>query len=294
MPTDPDAVAQQTLINQVTSLSPIATVKLITTLPMQIEGTLDDKSPYFFRARGGTAVLSITAPGRNPLDPTASTMSVDYQNSIDLTTPYEVMALFTALLTKHGRPPTNARQARAHSLHCCARHGCKYDDARCPVVLGQRQQEFPCEACEHDPAPPDRTVLVIEGDAVTDRNPRDLLVLGVFPDGFREQTQPSQGEFVELLSVHDDRKHRALRPLIGRRLRVTVELVDACPRCLGPLSRRPATSRTDNQTLICVDCGTDEGLRDTNREPLPPQEGWPVEGRYALAAAQENAGGEPE
>jgi len=37
-----------------------------------------------------------------------------------------------------------------HSSHCCIRHGCKYDNENCSVVLGILEQEYPCEACELD------------------------------------------------------------------------------------------------------------------------------------------------
>lgn len=33
-----------------------------------------------------------------------------------------------------------------------------------------------------------------------------------------------------------------------------------CPRCGGAYRAAPALSRTDNQTLICPDCGTREAL----------------------------------
>lgn len=33
----------------------------------------------------------------------------------------------------------------AHVTHCCKRHGCKYGDEDCPVVLGTAQQECACE-----------------------------------------------------------------------------------------------------------------------------------------------------
>lgn len=32
-----------------------------------------------------------------------------------------------------------------HATHCCKRHGCKYGDEDCPVVLGTAQQEYACE-----------------------------------------------------------------------------------------------------------------------------------------------------
>lgn len=35
-----------------------------------------------------------------------------------------------------------------HSTHCCVRHGCKYGDEDCPVILGTEKQEYPCENCD--------------------------------------------------------------------------------------------------------------------------------------------------
>lgn len=42
-----------------------------------------------------------------------------------------------------------------HTSHCCAKHGCKYNEGHwgtppCPVVNGVLKQEFPCEYCEED------------------------------------------------------------------------------------------------------------------------------------------------
>ena len=33
----------------------------------------------------------------------------------------------------------------SHETHCCKRHGCKYGDKNCPVVLGNVKQEYGCE-----------------------------------------------------------------------------------------------------------------------------------------------------
>lgn len=37
-----------------------------------------------------------------------------------------------------------------HTSHCCAKHGCKYGDAGCPVEKGGHAQENLCERCEDD------------------------------------------------------------------------------------------------------------------------------------------------
>lgn len=35
-----------------------------------------------------------------------------------------------------------------HEHHCCDKHGCKYGDVDCPVVLKLIKQKYPCEDCE--------------------------------------------------------------------------------------------------------------------------------------------------
>ena len=39
-----------------------------------------------------------------------------------------------------------------HASHCCARHGCKYGDADCPVVSGKVEQMYLCEECDNENA----------------------------------------------------------------------------------------------------------------------------------------------
>lgn len=34
-----------------------------------------------------------------------------------------------------------------HQTHCCMKHGCKYGDDDCPVVLKRTKQEYPCSNC---------------------------------------------------------------------------------------------------------------------------------------------------
>ncbi|MGW5401983.1 hypothetical protein [Streptomyces sp. NPDC003952] len=51
-----------------------------------------------------------------------------------------------------------------------------------------------------------------------------------------------------------------------------------CPRCGGRLGDRPARSRltADRDVLICTTCGTDEAVREAQRQaPLPFGE-WPL------------------
>jgi hypothetical protein len=37
-----------------------------------------------------------------------------------------------------------------HEAHCCKKHGCKYGEADCPVVLGTHKQRYACEQCEYE------------------------------------------------------------------------------------------------------------------------------------------------
>jgi len=37
-----------------------------------------------------------------------------------------------------------------HRTHCCKKHGCKYGDEYCPVVLGHVKQDYKCESGDFD------------------------------------------------------------------------------------------------------------------------------------------------
>jgi hypothetical protein len=39
-------------------------------------------------------------------------------------------------------------KSTVHSTHCCKKHGCKYCDDNCPVVLGLEPQEYRQECCD--------------------------------------------------------------------------------------------------------------------------------------------------
>lgn len=38
-----------------------------------------------------------------------------------------------------------------------------------------------------------------------------------------------------------------------------------CPKCRGPLGKRPALSRRDNKTDICSNCGYLEAIEDAKK-----------------------------
>lgn len=37
-----------------------------------------------------------------------------------------------------------------HRTHCCNKHGCKYGDPDCPVVINLLKQDYPCEICRDE------------------------------------------------------------------------------------------------------------------------------------------------
>ena len=39
-------------------------------------------------------------------------------------------------------------EMKVHQAHCCAKHGCKYTHAACPVVDGLIQQKCYCDECD--------------------------------------------------------------------------------------------------------------------------------------------------
>lgn len=40
------------------------------------------------------------------------------------------------------------REINTHAGHCCHKHGCKYGEDTCPVVLDIVSQKYGCEECE--------------------------------------------------------------------------------------------------------------------------------------------------
>jgi hypothetical protein len=69
-----------------------------------------------------------------------------------------------------------------------------------------------------------------------------------------------------------------------------------CPRCLGPIpdaqnpGRYPgALSRTDNETEVCSDCGTAEGLL-VFAGTLTPQSEWPVDSPFGGIVIEGDSG----
>ena len=49
-----------------------------------------------------------------------------------------------------------------------------------------------------------------------------------------------------------------------------------CPRCIYPMSRHPALSRTDDKTDVCGNCGLEEAIEVFTKGQCSPQDRWPV------------------
>lgn len=49
--------------------------------------------------------------------------------------------------TTEGMKKLDLTENAVHAGHCCARHGCKYGEDDCPVVLNRVEQKYPCESC---------------------------------------------------------------------------------------------------------------------------------------------------
>jgi hypothetical protein len=179
-------------------------------------------------------------------------------------------------------PPHRIPAARTgvHITHCCALHGCKYSDQNCPVAARRAPQAYLCELCDDNPDP--RAVLTITGAATaTAEDSGHALMVELVPDDGREQ-----GEYVTLHSWYPDGVHPVLGTLGGRGLRVTVQAIDACPRCGLPLDVQPIASSADDRIPICTSCGIEERLLLRDGQPLPTRDQWPVSDRYCAALDQ--------
>lgn len=171
---------------------------------------------------------------------------------------------------EHSAP--GSKRTGVHIEHCCTRHGCKYGDSDCPVRNRRAAQSYLCEMCDDDNP---RTVLTMEAAAeIRTEDSEQALILTLAPG------KEDEGECAELRSWYANGSHEVLRPLAGRQLRITVQLIDDCPRCGLPLDPQSAVSRTDNSGLICTSCEIEETLLLRDGQRLPVRDEWPVHDRY--------------
>jgi hypothetical protein len=52
------------------------------------------------------------------------------------------------MLDDEFNPPVPEKEYGVHRSHCCAEHGCKYNNRKCPVVTGLIAQTSFCYDCE--------------------------------------------------------------------------------------------------------------------------------------------------
>ena len=58
---------------------------------------------------------------------------------------------------------------------------------------------------------------------------------------------------------------------------------EKCPRCTKLIKGFPALSRTDNETYICSDCGTQEGMEDYFLDGCKPISKWPIKPNMGMS-----------
>jgi len=66
------------------------------------------------------------------------------------------------------------RDLQVHLSHCCIMHGCKYNDADCPVANKLAQQQYLCEECMSDGIPDVDTLVYISLNGKPSSQPKHV------------------------------------------------------------------------------------------------------------------------
>ncbi|UUV32146.1 hypothetical protein NQK81_01475 [Amycolatopsis roodepoortensis] len=91
--------ARAVLVSRLTSDPRIASARVTCdAAPLQIEGELDDERQFYFRARWGTAALSIAPVGYSPIDAEVRTEHIECSQWMATEDVGEAFTLFAALL----------------------------------------------------------------------------------------------------------------------------------------------------------------------------------------------------
>ena len=90
--------------------------------------------------------IAYSRSGNIHRDITIDELIVDIQQ----TTEWEEIRNFKELVASSKQTAEPKDKWGVHETHCCSKHGCKYGDADCPVVLELVEQEYPCEWCDED------------------------------------------------------------------------------------------------------------------------------------------------
>lgn len=91
--------------------------------------------------------LKHNRPGKKHYDPEHYKLHIkNYRNGVT----YAPISLYDIekLLKEIKDEPIDKSKWGVHEEHCCAKHGCKYGDKNCPVVIGLTKQHYPCEDCD--------------------------------------------------------------------------------------------------------------------------------------------------
>ena len=69
---------------------------------------------------------------------------------IERTTNYERKTKLKEDASNNGKTTIPIEKWDVHIHHCCEKHGCKYGDIDCPVILNLAKQNHPCEFCRDE------------------------------------------------------------------------------------------------------------------------------------------------
>ena len=87
--------------------------------------------------------IAYSRSGNRDRDITIDELIVDIQQ----TTEWEEIRSFKELVASLEQTAEPKDEWGVHETHCCSKHGCKYGDEDCPVVLDLIKQRYPCEWC---------------------------------------------------------------------------------------------------------------------------------------------------
>jgi len=76
----------------------------------------------------------------------------EYDNAVSVIKQYKTEQLVLLRIKRSKTAKTSLLKADwgVHRTHCCFEHGCKYNNAQCPVALGLVEQDYLCEDCNED------------------------------------------------------------------------------------------------------------------------------------------------
>ena len=76
-----------------------------------------------------------------------NTLKEQIINRTNEITDYEIIRKKAIEFASRGETTIPKNEWCVHESHCCDKHGCKYNDSDCPVILNLASQKYPCEVC---------------------------------------------------------------------------------------------------------------------------------------------------